>query len=231
MIVGIIAFAAFLWREHVAKHPMMPLGLFKVRNFGMGNLATTAIYAALSLSAFLVTVFLQQVGGWPATLAGLSLLPETIILMLFSSRFGALAAKHGPRLFMTLGPIIAGVGTLLMLSVTEDVNYWTQLLPGVLLFGLGLAITVAPLTSAILGAIDERQAGIGSAINNAVARVAGLIAVAALGIIIGYQLDVAGLHRGLIATAGLLFLGGLISWAGIRNPQPQKERSGEKAVA
>jgi EmrB/QacA subfamily drug resistance transporter len=231
LVVGVIAFAAFLWRQRVARHPMMPLELFTVRNFGMGNLATTAIYGALSLGGFLVTVFLQQVGGWPATLAGMSLLPETIILMLLSSRFGALAAKHGPRLFMTIGPITAGVGTLLMLTVTEDVNYWTQLLPGVLLFGLGLAITVAPLTSAILGAIDEKQAGIGSAINNAVARVAGLIAIAALGIIIGYELDVDGLHRGLIATAALLILGGIISWAGIRNPQAQKEPSGEKAVA
>lgn len=231
MAVGIVAFAAFLWRQRVARHPMMPLGLFTVRNFAMGNLATTAIYGALSLGGFLITVFLQQVGGYPATLAGLALLPETIILMLLSSRFGALAAKHGPRLFMTIGPITAGIGTLLMLSVGSEVNYWTQLLPGVLLFGLGLAITVAPLTSAILGAIDERQAGIGSAINNAVARVAGLIAVATLGIIIGYQLDLEGFHRGLIATAALLILGGLISWVGIRNPQLEAEPSGEKAVA
>ena len=231
LIVGAIAFVAFLWRERVARHPMMPLELFTVRNFGMGNLATTAIYAALSLSGFLIAVFLQQVGGYAATLAGLALLPETVIMIALSPRFGALAARHGPRLFMTFGPITAGIGTLLMLTVTEDVNYWTQLLPGVLLFGLGLAITVAPLTSAILGAIDERQAGIGSAINNAVARVAGLVAVAALGIIIGYELDLDGFHRGLIATAALLILGGVISWVGIRNPQPEKEPSGEKAVA
>jgi EmrB/QacA subfamily drug resistance transporter len=231
LIVGLLAFAAFLWRQRVARQPMMPLELFTVRNFGMGNLATVAIYAALSLSGFLVTVFLQQVGGYAATLAGLALLPETIILMLLSSRFGALAAKHGPRMFMTIGPIVAGIGTLLMLTVTSEVNYWTQLLPGVLIFGLGLAITVAPLTSAILGAIDDKQAGIGSAINNAVARVAGLVAIAALGIIIGYELDLAGFHRGLIATAALLILGGLISWAGIRNLQPESEHSGEKAVA
>ncbi|MEX1080373.1 MAG: DHA2 family efflux MFS transporter permease subunit [Homoserinimonas sp.] len=231
MVVGIIALAAFLWRQRVARHPMMPLDLFTVRNFGMGNLATVAIYAALSLGGFLVTVFLQQVGGYPATLAGLALLPSTIILMLLSSRFGALAGKHGPRLFMTIGPIIGGIGMLLMLTVSAEVNYWWQILPGVLVFGLGLAITVAPLTSAILGAIDERQAGIGSAINNAIARVAGLIAIAAIGIIVGYELDLGGFHRGLIATAALLILGGLISWAGIRNSQPQTERSSEKAVA
>lgn len=231
MIVGTLALAAFLWRQRVARHPMMPLGLFTVRNFGMGNLATVAIYAALSLSGFLVTVFLQQFGGYPATLAGLATLPMTVILMLLSSRFGALAATHGPRLFMTIGPITAGIGTLLMLTVTEDVNYWWQILPGVLVFGLGLAVTVAPLTSAILGAIDERQAGIGSAINNAIARVAGLIAIAALGIIIGHQLDLTGFHRGLIATAALLILGGLISWAGIRNPLHKAEPSHEQTVA
>jgi hypothetical protein len=104
-----------------------------------------------------------------------------------------------------------------MLGITADVNYWTQLLPGVLLFGLGLTITVAPLTAAILGAISERQAGIGSAINNAVARVAGLVAIAMLGIITGATLDVAGFHRGLIVTAGLFILGGVISAIGIRN--------------
>src|SRR5690554_3099178 len=169
MIVGVIALAGFLWRQRVARQPMMPLSLFTVRNFGMGNLATVAVYAALSLGMFLVTVFLQQYGGYAATLAGLALLPQTIILMLLSPRFGALAGKYGPRLFMTTGPIIAGIGMLLMLTVNEEVNYWWQILPGVLALGLGLAITVAPLTAAILGSIDDRQAGIGSAINNAIA--------------------------------------------------------------
>lgn len=218
MAVGILAFAAFLWRQKRAKQPMMPLGLFRVRNFGMGNIATTFIYAALSLGSFLLAVFLQQVGGYPATLAAIAILPVTIILMLLSSRFGTLSGRHGPRLFMTVGPIIAGVGFLLMLSVTAEVNYWTQLLPGVLLFGLGLSVTVAPLTAAILGSISERQSGIGSAINNAVARVAGLIAIAMLGVISGTQLDLAGFRRGLAVTATLLILGGLVSAAGIRNP-------------
>lgn len=219
LIVGVLVFFAFLWRQWMASHPMMPLSLFTVRNFAMGNLATAAIYAALALGGFLITVFLQQVGNYPATLAGLALLPQTIILIILSSRFGTLAGKHGPRLFMTLGPALAGVGTLLMLAVDSDIDYWTQLLPGVLLWGLGLAVTVAPLTTAILGAIDERQAGIGSAINNAISRVAGLVAVAALGIIVGHELDLEGFHRGLIATAVLLFFGAAISWLGVRNPQ------------
>lgn len=218
MVVGVIAFAAFLWRQATAKQPMMPLALFRVRNFAAGNLATLFIYGALSMSGFLIVVFLQQTGGYPATVAGIAALPVTAILMLLSSYFGGLSGKYGPRLFMTVGPILAGVGHLLMLTVTAPVNYWLQLLPGILLFGLGLSITVAPLTAAILGSISERQSGIGSAINNAVARVAGLVAIAMLGIIVAGSLDVAGLHRGLWVTAGLLILGGLISAIGIRNP-------------
>jgi EmrB/QacA subfamily drug resistance transporter len=231
MGIGIVAFAGFLWRQRVAASPMMPLELFRVRNFTMGNIATTAIYGALSLGGFLVVVFLQQVGGYSATMAALAVLPPTVILMLLSTYFGTLSARFGPRLFMTVGPILGGVGYLLMLGITADVNYWTQLLPGVLLFGLGLTITVAPLTAAILGAISERQAGIGSAINNAVARVAGLVAIAMLGIITGATLDVAGFHRGLIVTAALLILGGVISAIGIRNIAKEPSAAPEPAPA
>ena len=218
MAVGMLAFVAFLWRQATAKQPMMPLALFRVRNFAAGNLATLFIYAALSMSGFLIVVFLQQTGGYAATVAGIAALPVTVILMLLSSYFGGLSGKYGPRLFMTVGPILAGLGHLLMLTVTEPVNYWLQLLPGILLFGLGLSITVAPLTAAILSSISERQSGIGSAINNAVARVAGLVAVAMLGIIVAGSLDVAGLHRGLWVTAALLIVGGAISAIGIQNP-------------
>ncbi len=218
MAVGVLAFSAFLWRQVVARQPMMPLSLFRVRNFAVGNLATLFIYAALSTSGFLIVVFLQQYAGYYATIAGVAALPVTVILMAFSSLFGGLAGKYGPRWFMAVGPILAGIGHLMMLTVQEPVNYWLQLLPGILVFGLGLSITVAPLTAAILGSISERQSGIGSAINNAVARVAGLVAIALLGIIIGGSLDLDGLHRGLWVTAGLLIVGGVISAIGIRNP-------------
>jgi len=164
-----------------------------------------------------LAVFLQQVAGYPATLAGLATLPVTILSILLSSRIGSLAGKYGPRLFMTLGPFITAVGFFLYIFAGAHPNYWTQILPGVILFGFGMAITVAPLTSAILGAIDERQAGIGSAINNAVARVAGLIAIAFIGLIVGPQLAVGGFQRGAIVTALLLVLGGVTSWMGIRN--------------
>ncbi|TXN32820.1 MFS transporter [Lacisediminihabitans profunda] len=221
MVFGVLALGAFFWRESVARQPMVPLGLFRVRNFAVGNVATTAIYGALSIGGFLLAVFLQQVGGYKATVAGIAILPVTIISILFSSYIGALAGRFGPRIFMTVGPIIGGLGYLYFLRMGASPNYWTDVLPGVILFGIGLTITVAPLTSAILGAIDQRQAGIGSAINNAVSRVAGLIAIAMLGLIIGPLLDVDGFHRGMVVTACLLFAGGVASGLGIRNlPHP-----------
>ncbi len=223
MVIGVIAFGAFLWRQATARHPMMPLSLFRIRNFAVGNVSTLFIYGALSVSGFLIAVYLQQEAGWPATAAGLASIPVMVLLILLSSTFGRLSGRYGPRVFMSVGPILAGIGHLLMLTVSEDFNFWLQLLPGIVLFGLGLAITVAPLTSAILGSIDEKRSGIGSAINNAVARVAGLIAVAMLGIIIGGTLDLEGLHRGLWATAGLLILGGVISAIGIQNPKGEPD--------
>jgi EmrB/QacA subfamily drug resistance transporter len=230
MALGVLAFAAFIWRERVAKQPMMPLELFRVRNFAVGNIATFAIYGALSIGGFLLTVFLQQVAKYPATLAGLSILPVTIINIALSSTFGALAGRYGPRLFMAVGPMLAGVGYLLMLTIDERADYWTQVLPGTILFGLGLTITVAPLTAAILGAIDERRAGIGSAINNAISRVAGLILIAMLGIIVGSTLDLTSFHRGLVVTAALLIAGGLISAIGIRNsPQQRSDAAARRA--
>ncbi|WP_254330075.1 MFS transporter [Corallococcus exiguus] len=216
--VGVPAFIAFLWQERRSPHPMMPLGLFRARNFWVGNLATTFIYGALALSEFLITLFLQQVGGFRATMAGLVLLPTTIIMLLLSSTFGGLAGRFGPRLFMAVGPCVAGAGFLLMLRVGTPLDFWTQMLPGVLVFGLGLTTTVAPLTAAVLGSVHKAQAGIGSAINNAIARVAGLIAIAFAGLIVGPRLDVAGFHRAMLVSAVLLVLGGVTSALGIRNP-------------
>ena len=181
---GLVAFAAFLWFERSSAHPMLDYKLFRSRNFAAGNLATVAIYAGLTASTFLLTVFLQQVAGYSAVAAGLALLPVTLIMFALSPVFGRLAARRGPRLLMTLGPLTAAAGFALMTRVDARGSYVSQLLPGVLVFGLGLSATVAPLTAAILGGIDERHAGMGSAINNAVSRVAGLLAVAALGAIL-----------------------------------------------
>lgn len=217
-VIGVAMLVYFIRYEQQADHPMLTLDLFKVRNFSVGNIATVAVYAGLSVASFLITVFIQQVGGYSAIEAGLALLPVTIIMFVLSPRFGALCGKYGPRFFMAAGPFVAGLGFLLMLSVNQAVDYWSQLLPGILLFGLGLSMTVAPLTAAILGSIKSEHAGIGSAINNAVARVAGLLAIAAVGIITGATLDLAGFHRGVIAMAVLLWIGAAISAIGIQNP-------------
>jgi EmrB/QacA subfamily drug resistance transporter len=187
LITGTALLMTFLWHEKQSNHPMLPPGIFRNHNFSVGNLATLAIYAGLTASTFLIVVFLQQVGGYSALEAGFSLLPVTLILFIFSSRVGELAGKHGPRLFMGFGPIIAGLGFLLIMQMDTNINYWSELLPGIVIFGIGLVITVAPLVSAILGDVPKEQSGIASAINNAVARVAGLIAVAAVGAIVAAQ--------------------------------------------
>ncbi|MFN3866799.1 MAG: MFS transporter [Demequina sp.] len=216
--IGALAFAGFVWRQATARRPMLPLSLFRVRNFAWGNLASWMIYGALSLSGFVIVVYLQEQAGLSATLAGLASLPITLIMIALSSRAGAWAGRFGPRLFMTVGPFAMAAGSLMTLAVDHDFNYWWQLLPGMVVFGLGLTLTVSPLTAAILGAIEPSRAGIASATNNAVSRIAGLIAIAAVGAIVGGALDLDGFHRAMSVTAFAMALGGAISWAGIRNP-------------
>jgi EmrB/QacA subfamily drug resistance transporter len=230
LILGGLCFAAFIWRQARVKQPLMPLNLFAVRNFAAGKLATTFIYAALSIGGSIVVLFLQQVAGYSATLAALALLPVSLLSIFLSSWFGSLAGRHGPRWFMALGPAGAGLGYFLMVSSQTPVNYWSQLLPGIVLFGVGLSATVAPLTAAILGSISEQQSGIGSAVNNAVARVAGLVGIALVGLIAGKQLDLDGFHRVLIATGILLVIGAAVSAAGIRNPARTAAPTGSAAA-
>ena len=218
-VLGILCLAGFIWRELTARQPLLPLSLFAVRNFAVGNVATAFVYAALSIGGLIIVLFLQQVAGYPATLAALALLPVSLVSILLASWFGSLAGRFGPRWFMAFGPGLAGIGYLLMLTSEVPVNYWTQLMPGILLFAVGLSATVAPLTAAILGSVSEQQAGVGSAVNNAVSRVAGLIGVALLGLVVGGELELAGFHRVLIVTAVLLILGGLVSAVGIQNPR------------
>jgi EmrB/QacA subfamily drug resistance transporter len=217
LVIGVLAFAAFIVNERVVKQPMLPLSLFRVRNFWVGNVATTLIYAALSLGGFLLTLFLQQVAGYSATEAGLASLPSTIISISLSTLFGTLAGKYGSRLFMAIGPVIGAVGYVMLSQVTPSANYLTQIFPGTVVFALGLTITVAPLTAAVLGAIDPERAGIASAVNNAVSRVAGLVATAAAALIVGDALTTEGFSRGAIVTAILLTMGGIVSAIGIQN--------------
>lgn len=229
---GLVLLAAFLWRQARSAHPLLPLSMFTVRNFGWGNVSTLFVYAALSLNGFVIGVYLQQGPGLSATAAGLASLPVTVLMILLSSRAGAWAGRLGPRLFMTVGPLLMAVGALLLLTVGRDFDYWWQVLPAMIVLGLGLALTVAPLTSAILGAIDERRSGIASAVNNAVSRVAGLLVVALLSTIVGGSLDLGGFHSAAIVTAALFAAGGVVSWIGIRrNPAEPAVPPGDPAPA
>jgi EmrB/QacA subfamily drug resistance transporter len=180
LVLAAVMLPGFVWHEHRTRSPMVPLSMFRARNFAVGNVATFFTYGGLSASTFLIVLFLQQIGGYSALEAGLVLMPVTIIMFLLSSRFGALADRIGPRALMGGGPLVAGAGLFLLVMADDDPTYLTELLPGVALFGLGLAITVAPLTATVLAA-GKHHAGVASGVNNAVARVAGLIAIAVVG--------------------------------------------------
>ncbi|AIY01883.1 hypothetical protein ART_2284 [Arthrobacter sp. PAMC 25486] len=227
--VGVVMLGVFLWWENRVRAPMMPLGLFRIRNFGMGNAATAFIYAGASLGGLMMVLFLQEVAGFTAALAGLASMPTAVVLLLLSGPFGTLAGKYGPRLFMAVGPIVAGVGYLLMATAAPPFNFWLQILPGILVFSVGMSITVAPLTAAILGAVPTSQSGIGSAINNAVSRVAGLIAVALAGVMLGGVLDFGSFRRIMVITAALFIVGGIVSAAGISNAPAQRREAGSGA--
>ncbi|MFQ4148311.1 MFS transporter [Arthrobacter sp. LAPM80] len=215
--VGIASLAAFLWWEAKTPAPMMPLGLFRLRNFGVGNIATTFIYAALSLGQLVLILFLQEVAGFTAAQAGLASMPVAVISLFLAGPFGTLAGKYGPRLFMAAGPMVAGAGYWMMTAAAHPFNFWWQILPGQLVFAVGLSVIVAPLTAAILGAVPKEQSGIGSAINNAVSRVAGLIAVALIGVMLGGVLDYGSFRRVMAITALLFLIGGVVSAIGISN--------------
>ncbi|MGH2841693.1 MAG: DHA2 family efflux MFS transporter permease subunit, partial [Solirubrobacteraceae bacterium] len=184
LIGGTVLFAAFIAYEARSSHPMLPLGLFRSHNFSVGNLETLSMYAGLSLLFFFLVLFLQQVAGYSAIAAGAASLPVTVLMFGLSRRFGALADRYGPRLFMTIGPIVMTAGLALFLRLDADVDYASDLLPALLLFGVGLSMTVAPLTATVLAGADEQNAGIASGVNNAIARVAGLVAVAAVGAVV-----------------------------------------------
>jgi EmrB/QacA subfamily drug resistance transporter len=184
LLGGIACFCLFVLYEARARHPMLDLGLFRIRNFAVANLTTLTAYAGLIGGLFFVGLYLQQVAGYSALEAGLATTPVSLILFFLSPRWGRLASGTGPRLPMTVGPIVGGVGLLMLLMVGADGEYLTEVLPGILVFGLGLSATVAPLTATVLDSVEERHVGIASGVNNGVSRVAGLLAIAILGAVI-----------------------------------------------
>ncbi len=184
LIGGILLLVAFIAWERRSPQPMMPLDLFAERNFAVGNLTTLTLYAGLGVATFFLVLFIQQVGGYTPLQAGLTLLPITILIFVMSRRFGVLADRLGPQLFMAGGPAVAGIGLLLLVRTNASADYLTQILPGILVFGLGIAATVAPLTATVLSSVPAGNSGLASGVNNAVARVAGLLAIAALGAVV-----------------------------------------------
>ncbi len=220
-IVGVVCLVAFPFVELRSPNPLLPMSLFKNPQFTGTNIVTIAVYGALGGAFFLLTLQLQQGVGYGALQAGLSTLPITIVMLLLSSRIGALAQRTGPRLPMTVGPILAGAGLALMSMIAPGGSFWVNVLPAVLVFGLGLSITVAPLTSTVLAGLDEAHVGAGSGANNAISRVAGLITVAVLPSIAGIQSsgdgDLGpGFDRAMLISAGLCVVGGLIAFVTVR---------------
>jgi EmrB/QacA subfamily drug resistance transporter len=240
---GLVLLGVFVAHERRTPMPMLPLELFKRRNFSFGNVQTFAMYGGLGAMFFFLTLFLQQVAGYEALEAGIATIPTTLVMFALSKRAGRLADRFGPRLFMGVGPLVAAVGVALMLRMDENVDYWTELFPALLVFSLGLVATVTPLTATVLADADEHNAGIASGVNNAIARIAGLLCVAALGAVVSavYIDDMGGaagdtlevipgmpqsvtasvhaFHVGIGVCAALVALGGVLGLAGIRNPR------------
>ncbi len=213
---GVIALVTFVRVERTHPAPMLPFGIFRSRQFSGANAATLLVYFALSGAMFFLVIELQRELGYSALEAGAALIPTTILLMLLSSRAGALAGRIGPRLPMTLGPLVAASGLALMTTIGPGTSYATGILPAVVVFGLGLALTVAPLTTAVLAAVPQEHAGIGSGVNNAVARVAGLLAIALLPAVVRGVDFTEGFRRATWIAAGVCALGGVASWLTIR---------------
>jgi EmrB/QacA subfamily drug resistance transporter len=224
-VVGVAAAVAFVVRERSAVDPMLPMGIFAERQFTGANLATLAVYGALGGSGLFLVLQLQNVLGYGATAAGAAMLPSILLITLLSPRAGELAQRIGPRLPMTVGPLVVAVGTLLLAWVDGSAPYVVEILPGSVLQGLGMAIVVAPLTATVLGAAPDALAGVASGVNNAVARAAQLLAVAALPVAVGLSGDdytdpaafTDGFRMALVVCAALFAAGGVISWLTIRS--------------
>jgi EmrB/QacA subfamily drug resistance transporter len=229
LIGGVVAFSSFLAYESRAAQPMLKLDLFARRNFAVGNLETLALYGGLAILFFFLVIFLQQVAGYSALESGLTTVPVTLLMFTLSRRFGALADRYGPRLFMGAGPLLAAAGILLLLRTGIETSYVRDLLPALLVFALGLSMTVAPLTAAVLADADETDAGIASAINNSIARVAALVGVSVIGVVVASALtgetfapndeSVRAFHQAVVACAALVAAGGVAGALGIANPR------------
>jgi EmrB/QacA subfamily drug resistance transporter len=194
LVAGIALFAAFIAHEARTRSPMLALSMFASRNFSVANAQTFAMYSGIGLLGFFVTIYLQQVAGYSALKSGVTGLVPTVVMFALSARMGRLADRLGPRRFLTIGPLFVAAGFALMLRYGTSVSLLGDVLPALLVFSFGLALTVAPLTATVLGDARDSEAGIASAINNAIARTAGLISVAAVGAIVSAHYGAALVH-------------------------------------
>jgi EmrB/QacA subfamily drug resistance transporter len=218
--IGLVAGVAFLVVEMRTTHPMMPLDMFSSRNFSAANAMTLLVYAALGAVMFFLVIDLQTVLGYGALEAGVATLPLTVVMLFLAARGGQLGARIGPRIPMTVGPLVMAVGVAWLSRVGPGTSYWTGVLPPLVVFGLGLALMVAPLTATVLAAAPEDRVGIASGVNNALARAGSLLAVAALPVAVGLSGDQyadpvafdGAYGKALLICAALLAAGGGISW-------------------
>lgn len=234
LVGGLLLLGCFVWWEHRAPAPMLPLRLFAQRNFSVTNVETFAVYAGLSTLTFFLILFVQQLAGYTALRAGLALVPITIVMFFLSPRVGRWSMRFGPRLFMGLGPLLACGSLAALVRLHPGFSYWVELLPPLLGFSVGLSMTVAPLTATVLANVSESDAGVASGVNNAVARVAGLLGIAVVGAAVANganQLDLAGFRLAMVITAALVGAGGVIGLVGIRNPGAGSSTGGGRQSA
>jgi EmrB/QacA subfamily drug resistance transporter len=229
-VVGVVALVLFVVFERRHHDALVPIHLFASQTFSVANVLTLLVYGALGSMLFFLVLQLQVVTGWTPLKAGLATVPLTLVMLLLSSRSGALAARIGPRLPLTVGPLLCGLGALVLRGIDAGTGYFTGVLPGVLVFACGLVLLVAPLTSSVLAAAPDRYAGIASGINNAVARTGSLLAVSALPAVVGIAgadyrdpaVFAAGYAQAQLICAVLLFAGSAISFVGLRDAAPAR---------
>jgi len=237
-LLGVAGLAAFLVRENHAATPMLPLSIFRARQFAAASAVTFIVYAALTGATFLFSLVLQVVSGYSPLASGLAVVPLTVIMLALSARSGQLATRIGPRLLLSGGPVIAGAGLAMLTFSTSGSSYLTDVLPAVVVFGLGLAITVAPLTATAMSSAPAQHAGIASAINNDLARFGGLLAVAVLPALAGItgpdylhpDALAAGFRTAVFISGGLCAAGGLLAAVTITNPRRDRGTAGTPAA-
>jgi EmrB/QacA subfamily drug resistance transporter len=225
-IAGAVILVGFIFIERRVAHPMLPLAIFRSSQFRGANLTTLAVYTGLGGTTFALVLQLQKSMGYSALESGLALIPLTLLMLVLSSRSGALAQRIGPRTQMTVGPFVVAAALLMLTRVEPGRGYVESVLPAAIVFGFGLVITVAPLTTAVLAAVDDHHLGVGSAFNNAVARIAGLLAVAALPVLAGLDTSASiasfdnGFRKAMVICAGICAAGGIVSFLTIRRSTP-----------